>query len=272
VNNNVNVNNNYTYSQPYNQPVYANNRPRVYNNNAYCAPNYYNNFYTPVIYNDYLVRRRYRRYNNCGNIFWSLGFFVTRPYSYFNYNTVGYTNPIIYGDDDYYQPAPTGDGGPQPDAVTAEETVATSATQPSLNTPEARMLAEVSKFVEKRSVEGRYRINDAAFANEVWLLDLAQAPAVFELQDGLYSVVAGFEGTLGTSNVPSNVNIEFFVAKTANGYEVRDAWITAANGIARNKLYQSPVYPEVKTWESGMKCPFTGQPMVPIPAKTTEHG
>lgn len=278
INTNTNVNVNNTYSQPvytqpvYNQPVYANPRPVVYNN--YCPPNYYNDFYSPVIYNDYWVRRRYRRFNNCGNVFFSLGFFLTRPYSYYDYARVGYNNPIIYGDDNYYRPPVVEEGGPaEPDAVTAEGEVAIAPTQPALNTPEERMLSEVGNYVEKNSVDGRYRINDTAFSNQVWLLELAQAPAVFEIKDGLYSVVAGFEGTLGTSSVPSNVNVEFFVAKTANGFEVRDAWITSANGIARNKLYQSPVFPDVKTWESGKKCPFTGQPMIPIPpAASSEHG
>ena len=272
VNTNTNVNVNNTYTQPvYTQPVYANPQPVVYNN--YCPPNYYNDYYSPVIYNDYCVRRRYRRYNNCGNFFFSLGFFLTRPYSYYDYARVGYNNPIVYGDDEYYR-APVMEGGPaEPDAVTADGTIAAAPTQPALNTPEERMLGQVAEYVEKNSVEGRYRINDAAFSNQVWLLELAQAPAVFEIKEGLYSVVAGFEGTLGTSNVPSNVNVEFFVAKTANGFEVRDAWITSANGIARNKLYQSPVFPDVKTWESGKKCPFTGQPMIPIPpAASSEHG
>jgi hypothetical protein len=269
VNTNVNVNNNNNNNYAYAQPVYSNN------SRSYCPPSYYSDYYTPVIYNDYCVRRRYRRYRSCANVFLSLGFFLTRPYSYYDYNRVGYNSPIIYGDDNYYAPAPAPvtEGGPQPDAITSDGEVAVAPTQPSLTTPEARMLAEVAKYVEGRSVEGQYRISDAAFSSEVWLLDLAQAPAVFELQTGLYSVVAGFEGTLGTSNVPSNVNVEFFVAKTANGYEVRDAWITSANGIARNKLYQSPVYPDVKTWEADKKCPFTGQPMVPIPpTTTTEHG
>ena len=95
----------------------------VYNN--YCPPNYYNDFYSPVIYNDYWVRRRYRRFNNCGNLFFSLGFFVTRPYSYYDYARVGYNNPIIYGDDNYYRPPVVEEGGPaEPDAVTAESNVA----------------------------------------------------------------------------------------------------------------------------------------------------
>ena len=204
INTNTNVNVNNTYSQPvYTQPVYANSRPVVYNN--YCPPNYYNDFYSPVIYNDYWVRRRYRRFNNCGNVFFSLGFFLSRPYSYYDYARVGYNNPIIYGDDNYYRPPVVEEGGPaEPDAVTAEGEVAIAPTQPALNTPEERMLSEVGNYVEKNSVDGRYRINDTAFSNQVWLLELAQAPAVFEIKDGLYSVVAGFEGTLGTSSVPSN--------------------------------------------------------------------
>ncbi|MFA5508384.1 MAG: hypothetical protein WC423_23370 [Vulcanimicrobiota bacterium] len=269
---NVNVNN--TYRRPvYTQPVYANTRP-VYSNRTYCPPTYHNGYYSPVIYNDYHIRRSYRRYNNCANLFFSLGFFLSRPYSYYDYAHVGYNNPIIYGDDRYYRP-PTQEGGPQPDAVTStEDAIAAAPTQPpTLSTPEEKMLGSVAEYVEKHSVEGQYRISDAAFSNQVWLLDLAQAPAVFEIKDGLYSVVAGFEGTLGTSNVPSNVNVEFFVAKTAQGFEVRDAWITSANGIARTKLYQSPVYPDVKTWEAGKKCPFSGQSMIPLPPKeASEQG
>lgn len=135
------------------------------------------------------------------------------------------------------------------------------------------MLGVVSEYVEQRSQNELFEIKDAAFANQTWQLELAQAPAMFEIQDGLYSVVAGFEGTMATSTVPSNVNVEFFVAKSADGYQVKDAWITSANGIARNKVYQSPVYPDIKTWQAGQKCPFSGQPMVPIPpANTSEHG
>lgn len=84
-------------------------------------------------------------------------------------------------------------------------------------------------------------------------------------------MVAGFQGVLGNSEVPSNVGVEFFVARGDNGFEVRDAWITSANGISRNKTYQSPIHPEVQTWQPGLNCPFTGQPMVEIPTQT-EHG
>ena len=144
---------------------------------------------------------------------------------------------------------------------------------PNLESQEAQMLATLSRYVDNHTtVEGSYQLADSAFGSEVWNLELAQAPAVFEIQDGLYSVVAGFEGTLGSNPVPSNVNVEFFVARTANGYEVRDSWITSANGIPRDRLYQSPVYPDVSTWEADRYCPFTGQPMVPIPAETSDHG
>ena len=133
------------------------------------------------------------------------------------------------------------------------------------------MLAQLSRYVEERSVDGRFQLSDSAFQNELWKLELAQAPAVFEIQEGYYSVVAGFEGTLGDRNIPSNVSVEFFLVKTDTGYEVRESWISSANGIARDKLFQSPVYPDVKTWESGQNCPFSRQPMVPI-ASAPEHG
>src|SRR5690606_34260363 len=111
---------------------------------------------------------------------------------------------------------------------------------PDLDTTEARMLASVSRYVEQRSQEGSFQIADSALENRVWSLDLAQAPAVFEIEDGLYSVVAGFEGTLEENGaVPSNVIVEFFVARTADGFDVKDAWITSANGIPRAQLYQS---------------------------------
>lgn len=136
------------------------------------------------------------------------------------------------------------------------------------------MLASLSQYVESRSTEQGFQLPDSAFQNQVWNLELAQAPAVFEIQEGLYSVVAGFEGNLGSNSVPANVDVEFFLAKTADGYAVRSAWIVSANGIARNKAFQSPVYPEVTTWEEGQTCPFSGQPMVELtePAATSQHG
>ncbi|MFA7484154.1 MAG: hypothetical protein WC314_26905, partial [Vulcanimicrobiota bacterium] len=264
-----------------NRPVATYNRHRrhYYATPYPYAATYYNN---PVFYNNYYARRRYRRFRNCPNVFLSLGFFLTRPYSYYDYARVGYYNPIIYGDDNYYR-APSvsanAEGGPTPDAVTAEsESVAIAQPVPNAptatpNSEEEKMLGVVSEYVEQRSQNELFEIKDAAFANQTWQLELAQAPAMFEIQDGLYSVVAGFEGTMATSTVPSNVNVEFFVAKSADGYQVKDAWITSANGIARNKVYQSPVYPDIKTWQAGQKCPFSGQPMVPIPpANTSEHG
>jgi hypothetical protein len=224
------------------------------------------NNYNPYVYNDYYDRRAYRRSyrNRCSVPFLLLGFFLSRPYSNYSYAQTGYSNqPVFYGEDATYQSSPVeiaSEGGQLAPA-------------PDLETPEAQMLASLSRYVDDHTtIEGSYQLADSAFGSEVWNLELAQAPAVFEIQDGLYSVVAGFEGTLGSNPVPSNVNVEFFLAKTANGYEVRDSWITSANGIPRNKLYQSPVYPDVSTWEADRVCPFTGQSMVPIPAQTSDHG
>ncbi|HIB68924.1 MAG TPA: hypothetical protein EYO33_28500 [Phycisphaerales bacterium] len=139
---------------------------------------------------------------------------------------------------------------------------------PNPQSSEHQMLAVLSEFVDGRSKDGRYQLKDAAFNNQTWQLELSQAPAVYEISDGKYSVVAGFEGTLGASSVPSQVTVEFFMVKAGTGYAVRDAWITNANGIARNKLYQSPDFPSVQTWQPGKLCPFTGKPMIEIPSPT----
>lgn len=255
-------------NRAYNRTVVQNSR--VYRNPAYSARpyyapvynyNYYNN--SPYFYSDYFARRGFRRFVDCPNVFWSLGFFAVRPYAFYDFARVGYYQPIIYGDESYYRPGPVATEEPQPDAVTAEQSVAANQ-DASTQGPEYVMLEQLSRYVESRSKEGYFQIKDAAFADKVWKLELAQAPAVFEIKDGLYSVVAGFEGTLGDQTIPSNVNVEFFLARTEQGYEVREAWIASANGIARNKLYQSPVYPEIKTWQPGQLCPFSRQPMVPI--------
>ena len=260
---NSNVNRNY-YT---NRNVYVNRR-YVVNSRPYWGPGFYN---SPFLYNDYAFRRGFRRFPTCASAFLGLGFFMARPYSAFDYAWPGYNYPIFYGDEAYYRaPARVDDaGGPEADAITAEGPVATA--EPKLDTPEEQMLAQLATYVEGLSVDGRFQLTDSAFGNEIWKLELAQAPAVFEIQDGFYSVVAGFEGTLGDRNIPSNVSVEFFLAKTETGYEVRESWISSANGIARDKLFQSPVYPEVKTWEEGQNCPFSKQPMVPIPP-AAEHG
>jgi len=256
-NQNVNVNRNVVVSQP---ATYTYAAPNV------CPPAYsVVNNYNPYAYANYWDRRDYRRRyrNNCNWPLLILGFFISRPYSSYDYARVDYNNqPYFYGDDNAYQASPIAvgsEGGPV-------------AATPNFDSKEEQMLVALSEHVQASSVDGAYQISDAAFNGQLWNLDLAQAPAVFEIQDGLYSVVAGFEGTLGAGEVPSNVNVEFFIAHTANGYEVRDAWITSANGIPRNRLYQSPVYPDVSTWEPGRLCPFTGREMVPMEAHTSEHG
>ena len=222
----------------------------------------------------------------------SLGFFLSRPYSYYNYANVGYNTPYFYGDEESYQPTPQqlllDEGGPQSDAIAADGIAAAGtpvgADSSAPLSEEAIMLSAVSNHVDSLSKEGQFQIRDTALNNETWSLELAQAPAVFKIDEGIYSVVAGFEGTLGSSPVPSNVGLEFFVQQTENGYQVQDTWITSANGIAREKLFQSPVHADVKTWQPGQTCPFTGQAMIEIPPEaitvttsekatvTSEHG
>lgn len=272
---------NVVVNRPYNRNRY------VYNRRG-CAPAY-TPVYNPVIYTNYNARRCYRPrryYRACPIPLLSLGFFLTRPYSYYSYATPGYysNQPFFYGDEEYYQPGPFAQGGPsnsvaqdQPVAdVNTSDAAVASTVSPANQSSEQQMLAVLSEFVEGRSKDGRYRVKDAAFENQTWQLELAQAPAVYEIADGKYAVVAGFEGTLGVSSVPSQVTMEFFMVKAGNGYAVRDAWISAANGIARNKLFQSPDYPDVKTWQPGVKCPFTGKTMVPVPPeaenKVEQHG
>jgi len=274
---NLNVNQNINVNQTANvnisQPYVGNNYNYNYNyNRPGCAP-IYTNYYNPAIYTNYSARRRYRRsyYSSCAIPFLSLGFFLSRPYSYYDYASVGYNQPYFYGDDASYQPAPTySTGGPVADAITSDG-LAAAAPLPAEQSSEQQLLTEVSNYVAARSIEEQFQITDAAFENQVWNLELAQAPAVFELSDGLYSVVAGFEGTLGESTIPSNVSVEFFVQRTDTGFEVKTGWVTSANGIPRAKLYQSPAYPDVKTWQPGLSCPFTDQPMIEIPA-ASEHG
>ena len=211
--------------------------------------------YRPWSYCNYNYRRFYRRgYNGCAIPFLSLGFFASRPYSYYDYAAVNYNQPYVYGDEQDYRPAPQ---------VSAEDL--SRGGQSVLSTEEERMLTYVSSFVDENSKDGRFTILDAAYNDEAWDLELAQAPAVYEVSEGLYSVVAGFDGTLGKSSVPSNVGVEFFVRKNGEHYEVQDAWISSANGIVREKTFQSPVYPDVQTWRAGLFCPFSGEEMVAIP-------
>ena len=265
-------------TRPVRRPVAVGNTYNVNRNVVVnqpgCAP-VYTNTYNPVIYTNYNARRRYRRsfYRSCPITFLSLGFFLTRPYSYYDYARVGYNynTPYYYGDENYYRPNPYTQGGPNPeqqpvaDANTSDQV---AAALPNPQSSEHQMLAVLSEFVDGRSKDGRYQLKDAAFNNQTWQLELSQAPAVYEISDGKYSVVAGFEGTLGASSVPSQVTVEFFMVKAGTGYAVRDAWITNANGIARNKLYQSPDFPSVQTWQPGKLCPFTGKPMIEIPSPT----
>ena len=275
-------------TRPVRRPVTVGNTYNVNRNVVVnqpgCAP-VYTSTYNPVIYTNYSARRRYRRsfYRSCPITFLSLGFFLTRPYSYYDYARVGYNynTPYYYGDENYYRPNPYTQGGPNPqqqpvaDANTSDQVAA--AMPSSAQSSEHQMLAVLSEFVDGRSKDGRYQVKDAAFNNQTWQLELSQAPAVYEISDGKYSVVAGFEGTLGASSVPSQVTVEFFMVKAGTGYAVRDAWITNANGIARNKLYQSPDFPSVQTWQPGKMCPFSGKPMVEISPQTEtkpqpEHG
>ena len=58
--------------------------------------------------------------------------------------------------------------------------------------------------------------------------------------------------------------MEFFVAREGGRWVIKDAWIVSANGIPRAKKFQSPVYPQVQTWQAGVLCPFSGKPMVPV--------
>lgn len=230
-----------------------------------CAPVALN-YYDPFLYTDYRVRRSYRRYNACPIAFLSLGFFLARPYSYYNYATIDYSQPFVYGDDRDYRPAPIDvdtTGGPLTEDATGENLASAPPVQTASST-EQIMLTELSGYVEANSTDGYFLVPDAAFDNQTWKLELTQAPAVYMIDQGLYSVVAGFEGTLGESSMPSNVGLEFFMVRKDNGWEVRDVWLVSANGIAREKQFQSPAHPQVKTWQAGTNCPFTGQLMVPI--------
>lgn len=229
----------------------------------------YNSYYNPMVYSNYDLRRHYRhRRLNCAVPLLSLGFYLLRPYNTYDYARVAYDRPYFYGDDTAYQ-APieiVGEGGPVADANSNNNLINNSTIDTAAQSREQQLISTVSNYVDSRSTEERFQLSDAAFNGQTWSLELAQAPAVFEISEGVYSVVAGFEGTLGASSVPSNVVVEFFVGNGDQGFEVKSAWVTSANGIPRTKLYQSPAYPQVQTWQPGLDCPFTGRPMVDINA------
>jgi hypothetical protein len=233
----------------YTQPVYNN-----YSVRQNCVPRY-NSCYDPYFYSNYNCRRGYRYYQPCSVPFLSLGFFVTRPYYYYDYARIDYAQPFVYGDDEDYRPAPT---------ITNEVASTQATPPPSL---EQDMLTELASYVDSHSKEGRFQLADAAFGNQVWSLDLTQAPAVYSIDSNHYSVIGGFEGTLGENTIPSSVGVEFFVARESGLWTIKDAWIVSANGIPRAKRFQSPVYPQVQTWQEGQTCPFSGQPMVPVKAQ-----
>ena len=233
----------------------------------------------PGFYSDFRVRRRFRRNRNCLIPLLTLGFFLTRPYSTYNYAQVGYDQPFFYGQDDAYQPVPenliaaenaVGIGGPA--TQTAAAASADTSSLIDTKVPEQVMISELSRYVDAQSKDGRFVIQDGAFGNQAWNLELAQAPAVYKIAEGKYSVVAGFEGTLGESPIPSNVALEFFMSQNPEGWSVQDVWIISANGIPRTKQFQSPVHPEVKTWSEGAVCPFSGQPMIPVSDAGAQHG
>ncbi len=231
-------------------------RPVVVNN--------YNYANQPYIYSDYGYRRRCRR--SLGPLFFfSLGYYAVRPYSSYYYRT-GYDVPLIYGDESYYRSPP-----PQVADTTPEvaSTVPQVAPTPLPNVEEA-VLGSLTSYVTSRSTDDAFQIADPALENKVWKLDLSQAPALYSIDDNHYTVVAGFEGTLGDHPLPSSVGIEFFVAREGSEWIVKDAWIVSANGIVREKRFQSPTFPQVKTWQEGVKCPFSGKPMVPV--TNTETG
>ncbi len=248
------------YRPPVVQPV--NNGPVYVNNNYYVnrAPRYNNNCYDPYFYSNYNYRRANRFYAPCYSPFLSLGFFVARPYTYYDYARIDYAQPFVYGEESDYRSAPVMDN-----QVASTQPVAPVSL-------EQEMLAQISTYVESNSKDGRFQIVDPAFGNQVWSLDLTQAPAVYSLDANHYSVVTGFEGTLGENTIPSSVGLEFFVAREDGRWTVKDSWIVSANGIPRAKKFQSPTYPQVQTWQTGEKCPFSGLPMIPLDQGGTSRG
>lgn len=228
-------------------PVYVNNNYYVNR-----APRYNNNCYDPYFYSNYNYRRANRFYAPCYSPFMSLGFFVARPYNYYDYARIDYAQPFVYGDESDYRSAPVMDN-----QVASTQPVAPVSL-------EQEMLGQISSYVETNSKDGRFQIADPAFGNQVWNLDLTQAPAVYSIDSNHYSVVTGFEGTLGENSIPSSVGLEFFVARDNGRWVVKDSWIVSANGIPRAKAFQSPTYPQVQTWQTGETCPFSGLPMIPL--------
>lgn len=238
----------------------TNNYYNNYNRNPAYAPRY-NDCDSRGFYSNYNYRRHHRYYNTpCYTPFLSLGFFAARPYTYYDYARIDYAQPFVYGDDTYYRSAPVVDNQ-------------VASTQPAAApvSLEQEMLTELSRYVERNSKEQRFQISDPAFGDQVWNLDLTQAPAVYSIDSNHYSVVTGFEGSLGENSIPSSVGVEFFVARENNKWIVKDAWIVSANGIPRAKKFQSPTYPQVQTWQAGEKCPFSGLPMIPV-AQGGPHG
>jgi hypothetical protein len=253
-------------SSPYRQPVASgpvyttNNNYFINNNRRNCTPRYNNNFYDPYFYSNYNCRRGYRFYQPCFSPFLSLGFFASRPYNYYDYARIDYAQPFVYGDDQDYRSAP----------LVSNEVASTQPTTPP--SMEQELLTELGRYVEANSKDQRFQIADPAFGGQLWSLDLTQAPAVYSIDTNHYSVVSGFEGTLGENTIPSSVGLEFFVARDNGRWNIKEAWIVSANGIPRAKKFQSPTYPQVQTWQAGEVCPFSGQPMVPVTQSGASQG
>jgi hypothetical protein len=247
----------------YTQPTQVINNNYYYNNRSY-RPSY-TSWNSPYLYSNYNYRRGYRYYQPCAVPFLSLGFFATRPYNYYDYARMSYAQPFVYGDDAYYRAAPVLDS--------SKNAVASTTPTAPVQSLEQEMLSEISNYVEAHSKDGRFQLKDPAFGNQVWNLDLTEAPAVYSLDPNHYTVVAGFEGTLGENSVPSAVGLEFFVERENGLWKVKQSWIVSANGIPRAKRFQSPAFPQVKTWQEGAVCPFSGQPMVPVTESAAQqHG
>ena len=233
-------------------PGYNTNSYYTYTNrNRDCAPRY-RDCYDNSFYSNYNCRSSYRYYQPCYYPFLSYGFFVSRPYSYYDYARIDYAQPFVYGDDAYYRSAP----------VIDNQVASTQPTAPV--SMEQEMLSELSSYVDSHSKGGHFQVADPAFGNQMWNLDLSQAPAVYSIDPNHYTVVSGFEGTLGENTIPSAVGMEFFVAREGGRWAIKQAWIVSANGIPRAKKFQSPAYPQVRTWQADTLCPFSGKPMVPI--------
>ena len=233
-------------------PIYNTNNYYTYNSrNRNCAPRY-RDCYDNSFYSNYSCRSSYRYYQPCYYPLLSYGFFVSRPYSYYDYARIDYAQPFVYGDDAYYRSAPVMDN----------QVASTQPTAPV--SMEQEMLSELSSYVDSHSKGGHFQIADPAFGNQTWNLDLTQAPAVYSIDTNHYTVVGGFEGTLGENTIPSAVGMEFFVAREGGRWAIKQAWIVSANGIPRAKKFQSPAYPQVQTWQAGTLCPFSGKPMVPV--------